>query len=152
MRTLRNVFKRKLRVSLTIVGITIGVLALVVMGSMAEKINLLVAGGTEYFQDKVIVQEEGTSMFMSTAFSIDKREALEAVPGVAGVTAGVETTLEQEVGASFGMPPMITGSDMAASDHESFELNYVQGRALTPTDIGSAVVGSDLVDQLDAQI
>ena len=40
MQVLRNVFRRKLRVFLTISGITIGVLALVVMGSMAEKINL----------------------------------------------------------------------------------------------------------------
>src|SRR5512139_3511657 len=104
MQTLRNVFRRKLRVFLTIFGITIGVLALVVMGSMAEKIKLLVAGGTEYFKDKVVVQEEGTSMFASAAFSVSKREALEAVPGVAGITAGIEMLLDQEPGATFGMP------------------------------------------------
>jgi ABC-type antimicrobial peptide transport system permease subunit len=49
MQILRNVFKRKLRVILTISGITIGVFALVLMGSMAEKINLLVSGGTRYY-------------------------------------------------------------------------------------------------------
>ena len=57
MRLLRNVFRRKLRALLTIFGITIGVFALVVMGSMAEKINLLVAGGTHYYADKVTVAE-----------------------------------------------------------------------------------------------
>jgi putative ABC transport system permease protein len=152
MQMLRNVFRRKLRVSLTIFGITIGVLALVVMGSMAEKINLLVAGGSKYFSDKVIVQEEGTSMFMSAAFPITKSEELAAVPGVAGVTAGIETLLDQDVGASFGMPAMITGSDMAAQQYESFKLSYVQGRALTPADIGGVVVGYDLVGQLGAEV
>ena len=67
MRTLRNVFRRKLRVLLTIFGITIGVLALVVMGGMAEKINLLVSGGTEYYSDKVIVQAEGTAHVLERA-------------------------------------------------------------------------------------
>ena len=90
MRTLRNVFRRKLRVLLTIFGITIGVLALVVMGSMAEKINMLVAGGTEYFSDKVLVQAEGTSMFTSSPLSLSKRDAIRSVPGVAGVSAGIE--------------------------------------------------------------
>lgn len=37
MRTIRSVFRRKLRATLTIFGIGIGVLALVVMGSVAEK-------------------------------------------------------------------------------------------------------------------
>lgn len=130
MRILRNVFKRKLRVTLTIVGITIGVLALVVMGSMAEKINLLVAGGTEYFKDKVIVQQEGSSMFMSTAFQYSKGEELGAVPGVAGVTASVDMLLDSETGASFGMPAMISGNDMAGEEFEGFELNYVQDAPL----------------------
>ena len=110
MRTLRNIFRRKLRVVLTIVGITIGVLALVVMGSMAEKINLLVAGGTEYFKDKVIVQQEGSSMFMSTAFQYTKGEDLRAVPGVAAVTASVDMLLDGEQGAEYDLSIM-RGSD-----------------------------------------
>jgi NarL family two-component system response regulator LiaR len=44
MNMLQNIFRRRLRAFLTIFGITIGVFALVVMGSMAEKINLLVDG------------------------------------------------------------------------------------------------------------
>ena len=48
MRTLRSVFRRKLRAFLTIFGITIGVLALVVMGALAEKLQLLVDGGLDH--------------------------------------------------------------------------------------------------------
>ncbi len=137
---------------LTISGITIGVLALVVMGSMAEKINLLVAGGTRFYSDKVIVQTEGTSMFSIAPLSLSKREALESVPGVAAVTGGIGGLLDPETTMSFGMPPMFSGSDMVGDKYESFQMTYVDGRALTPEDIGSVVVGSDLVKKLNAKV
>ncbi len=52
---MRNLGRRKLRTTLTILGITIGIWALVVFGSMANKINALVEGGSTYFADKVSV-------------------------------------------------------------------------------------------------
>lgn len=109
-------FRRKLRVMLTIFGITIGVLTLVVMGGMAEKINMLVSGGTKYYSDKVTVQAAGTSLFTSAALSIDKGEAIKKVPGVAEVSAQIGMLLDTEAGAGFGMPAMIAGSDMRGED------------------------------------
>ena len=50
MRLLRNLGRRRLRTTLTILGITIGIWALVVFGSMANKINALVAGGSTYYE------------------------------------------------------------------------------------------------------
>ena len=137
---------------LTIFGITIGVLALVVMGSMAEKINLLVSGGTRYYSDKVIVQTEGTSMFSISPLSLDKGEAIKAVPGVRAVSAGIGGLLDPETTMSFGMPPMFGGSDMAGDEYESFQMTYAAGRALTPEDAGCVVVGSDLVKKLGAKV
>jgi putative ABC transport system permease protein len=153
MQTLRNVFRRKLRVFLTICGITIGVLALVVMGSMAERINVMVAGGTRYFSDKVTVSAKGAaSMFGTSMLSLKKLEELKAVPGVREVSAGVGTLLDPEATMSFGMPPIIMGSDMRGAQYESFRVNYAKGRALTPSDVGSVVVGADLVRRLGAEV
>ena len=152
MRILRNVFRRKLRVLLTIFGITIGVLALVVMGSMAEKINLLVSGGTRYYQDKVIVAAEGSNMFSSGPLSYGKYDSIKAVPGVAEVSAEIGTLLDSQASISFGMPSILTGSDMRGMELESFETNYAEGRALRPDETGAAVVGSDLVKQLGAKV
>ncbi len=67
MRTLRNVFRRKARAFLTIFGIAIGVFALVVMGSMAEKLTLLVDGGTRYYKDKVVGGREGQQRASSSS-------------------------------------------------------------------------------------
>jgi len=153
MQILRNVFRRKLRVLLTIFGITIGVLALVVMGSMAEKINLLVSGGTRYYSDKVTVAAEGSSLMFSTGpLSISKMPEIRSVPGVAEVSAQIGALLSTESSASFGMPAMIAGSDMRGEDLESFKVTYSQGQALTPSDQGSVVVGADLVKKLSAKV
>jgi putative ABC transport system permease protein len=153
MQILRNVFRRKLRVFLTIFGITIGVLALVVMGSMAEKINLLVSGGTRYYSDKVTVAAAGSaSMFSSSVLSVGKLPAIKAVPGVAEVSAQIGALLETGSSMSFGMPPMLVGSDMRGENLESFKITYSAGRALTPDDVGSVVVGSDLVKTLSAEV
>jgi putative ABC transport system permease protein len=153
MQVLRNVFRRKLRVFLTICGITIGVLALVVMGSMAEKINLLVSGGTRYYADKVTVSAEGSaSMFGTSILSLDKLDEILAVPGVAEASATVGTLLDPDSSMSFGMPPLLMGGDMRGEALESFKVTYSAGRALTPADVGGVLVGADLVDRLGARV
>lgn len=137
---------------LTISGITIGVLALVVMGSMAEKINLLVAGGTDYYSDKVVVQSEGSALYSATPLSYGKLDTIKAVPGVAEVAGTIDALLDTEQGMSFGMPPMISGSDMRGQDLESFDMSVTSGRLLAPGDNGKVVVGCDLVDKLGAKV
>ena len=83
MGIVRNVFRRKARAFLTIFGITIGVLALVVMGAMAEKLNLLVDGGIRYYGDKVTVTDAGRPGRSAAPMSLAKVREIERVDGVA---------------------------------------------------------------------
>jgi len=154
MRILRNVFKRKVRAFLTIFGITIGVFALVVMGAMAEKITLLVDGGTRWYSDKVTISDKNAAGgFSANPLSVDQIKDVEAVDGVAKASAGIIMMLEEKQGAmTMGMPEMVVGSDLRGSDLESFKLNYAEGRALKASDRGKAVVGADLVKKLDAEV
>jgi putative ABC transport system permease protein len=152
MQILRNVFKRKLRVILTISGITIGVFALVMMGSMAERINLMVSGGTRYYSDKVTVTSKGGGMFSTAPLRYDKLDQIKAVQGVLEVSGTVGTLLDPDAGMSFGMPSVLVGSDMRGDSLESFKIGYSQGRGLTPQDTGVVVVGSDLVKKLKAMV
>ncbi len=69
MRILRELSRRKLRTSLTITGITIGIWALVVFSSLANQINSLVGMGSEYFADKIVVTD-GTA-FGSSPMRLD---------------------------------------------------------------------------------
>ncbi len=106
MSTFRNIFRRKLRAFLTIFGITIGVFALVVMGGMAEKINLMISGGTQYYSDKVLVEDASnmTGSLSSTPVSVDRIGDIEAVAGVARASAGIWMTLDPDAGMSMAMP------------------------------------------------
>ena len=154
MRLLRNVFRRKLRAFLTIFGITIGVFALVVMGSMAEKINLLVSGGTRYYADKVTVSDaSASSMSFSTPLQVSKIGEIEKVKGVAAASASITMLLNKDSSAvSMGVPDMIIGSDMRGAQYESFKITYTKGRALRAEDRGKVVVGSDIAKKLNAEV
>src|SRR6476646_12093955 len=87
MRYLRNLIRRPVRTALTIVGITIGIWALVVFGSMANKINALVAGGSGYYADKITVADASGQLggFASAPISLTTADKIRAVEGVAVV-------------------------------------------------------------------
>jgi putative ABC transport system permease protein len=155
MRTLRNVFRRKLRAFLTIFGITIGVFALVVMGAMAEKITLLVDGGVQYYGDKVSISEKSASaMSISTApLSVHRILEIERVPGVAKASAEVGVLIDKDgSGVSMGTPAMIMATDGRGSDLESFKVTYMAGREIRANDRGKVTLGADLVKKYKAKI
>ncbi|MHB0975596.1 MAG: ABC transporter permease [Candidatus Aquicultorales bacterium] len=154
MRIIRNVFRRKLRSSLTIVGIMIGVFALVVMGAMAEKINLLIDGGVKYYADKVTVADKGAQGGFGAPLSMKRVEDVENVEGVADAFPVVMMPLRDNQGMSFGVPPMVMAISPKANEYEDekFDFGMAEGRELKEGDRGKAVVGSDLVKDLGAEV
>ena len=145
-------FRRKVRTILTISGITIGIFAFVVMGSMAEKINLLVSGGTKYYEGKVTVSDESGGTFSTMPLSIDKAAEIEKVEGVQAVQAEVGLLLEDMDSINFGMPAIISGSDNKGVEYETFEMEIAKGRMIESKDNGKVIVGADLVDKLEAEV
>jgi putative ABC transport system permease protein len=149
MRLLRNLTRRKLRTGLTILGITIGIWALVVFSSMANKINALVEGGSEYYADKLIVSDATSgSNFSTTPMSIHTAHAIEELDGVEAAVPQVSMFFDENgmSGMSMGMPETIVAGPVDTIGLEDFELHYAQGRALTEADEGrdTAVIGSDI--------
>jgi putative ABC transport system permease protein len=151
MHLLRNLGRRKVRSALTILGITIGIWALVVFGSMANKINDLVAGGSTYYQGKVTVSAKGGVMGLGGPLAISTVDQVARLPGVDVVVPGVVLLISDDgASASMGMPPMITSAHAGRDKgRETFTVSYASGRAITMDDEGSnvAVLGSDLARQ-----
>jgi putative ABC transport system permease protein len=150
MHYFRNLGRRKVRTTLTVLGITIGIWALVVFGSMANKISALVDGGSTYYEDKLTLSDSSGSMggFSTAPMSIATAELVRAVDGVDVVMPAVMMLMDEQMPTvNMGVPPMITAS-VAGSDEgrETFVIGYSQGRALTAEDEGSlvAVLGSDI--------
>ena len=154
MRVFKNVFRRKLRAFLTIFGITIGVLALVVMGAMAEKITLLVDGGIEYYGDKVVVEDGSEAgAFAMMPMSTDVIPELERIDGVAAAFPSLALLLDDEPGAvTMGVPATIGSTDLGVLEYEAMVAEIAEGRNLQEGDAGVAVVGCDLVTKLDAKV
>ena len=150
MRLLRELSRRKLRTALTILGITIGIWALVVFSSMANKINALVEGGSQYYADKIIVTDG--SAFGTAPMSLSSADTIRDLDGVAAVDAQIQLLFDEEPGVSFGIPNLIIGAVPGADEgHEQFELELATGRMLTPEDDGDVVVlGSTLSQSNDA--
>jgi putative ABC transport system permease protein len=153
MRLFRDLGRRRLRTTLTILGITIGIWALVVFGSMANKINAIVDGGSDYFADKVTVAANGTGMGLGQPLDANSAQLVANLDGVAVVvpTVGLPMVDESTGMNTLGME-MISGQVGGADQgREAFQLNVATGRDLTAADEGAyvTVLGSDLARQLD---
>ncbi len=157
MHSLRNLGRRKVRTSLTITGITIGIWALVVFGSMANKIDALVSGGSDYYADKITLSDASGALggFASAPMSLATAELVRQVPGVAAVSPSVMMLMDDQAGISMGVPPMVTGTVAGADEGlDDFTVRYAEGRGLTAADEGSnvTVLGSDIARKFDKHV
>lgn len=149
MRLLRNLGRRKMRTTLTVLGIVIGIWALVVFGALATKINRLVAGGSEFYVGKIVVSDasNGGIGLGTVPINVAVADQIGGMAGVAAVQPEVEVPLNGNANAAFGTPNLISGA-VAGADKglDTFTLEPAQGRLLTAGDEGSAVtvLGSDL--------
>ncbi len=153
MEIIRNLTRRKLRNTLTISGIVIGVLALVTMGAMAEKFNALIDGGVAYFGGNIQVGAAGSSAFGGgSVLQLSTVNQIERVNGVAA--AFPEIQVEAKPGAvttvSFGLPDYITAYDPRANDYSSVKTTLVQGRDVTGP--GEVVLGSDFAHEFSKRV
>ena len=152
MRMLRNLARRRLRTGLTILGITIGIWALVVFGSMANRINDMVDKGSAFYDSgAVTVWGGGGSMPKSNPVDVSVAGRIASLDGVDVVVPGVGMNISDDTaGMSMGLPPMITG-EVAGSDkgRMAMVLRAASGRLLTAADEGAnvAVLGCDLARQ-----
>jgi putative ABC transport system permease protein len=145
-------WRRKLRTSLTVFGIVIGIFAFTVMGSMAEKINKLIGGALDFYGSSITVSAKGGGGFGGGVMETATVEKLRALSGVADVQPSVDMLLADpgEGTFSFGPPNLITGVEVTASYLARLRANGIkvgQGGYLTPGDAGQVVVGSDIADQ-----
>jgi putative ABC transport system permease protein len=157
MRLLRELTRRRLRTTLTILGITIGIWALVVFSSMANKINGFVDSGADFYVGKVIVGDASAGGIGVGVVPIDLAvvDDIRAMPGVAAVDPQVQVPFGETESSGFGMPKIITGR-VAGADAglDRLVTKPALGRLLGPDDEGSrvAVLGSDIARDLGATV
>jgi putative ABC transport system permease protein len=152
---IRNIGRRKLRTGLTILGIVIGVFALTVMGALAEKLNVLVDGGDEYFRTRIFVFDAGAASGFQAASRPITRDLAERIEGVAGVeraTPVMQTLLNPEEVGGFDIPELLTGIEPETWYDSSVELRLDAGRLLEAGERGVAVIGADLAERYGLRV
>jgi len=141
---LRNIARHKLRSTLTITGIVIGVLALTTMGALAENFNALIDGGVKYFGSNVQVgPPDGQSTFLLPLSKIDE---IKRVDGVTAAFPGYSFPLKPGAAPSFsfGVPDTIVAGDPDENNWTPFKITTANGQMLTSSSIGEVVLGSTL--------
>ena len=80
MEILRNFVERRVRTTLTIVGVVVGVLALTLTGALAEHFDAQTAGGVLYYRSSIQVADSDRWL----------RQAIDLI------VAGLEATLNEQ--------------------------------------------------------
>jgi putative ABC transport system permease protein len=147
MRLLRDLSRRKLRTTLTIVGITIGIWSLVVFSSLANRLNSFVDAGSGIYAGKIIVTD-GKS-FGTTPMPLAAADEIARLAGVAAVDPQVQFPWDANASdVSFGLAKTVVGRIPGADEGLGVPLELSTGRALTVEDTGDVVVlGADIAKE-----
>jgi len=155
MRMIRNLARRRLRTGLTITGITIGIWALVVFSSMANKVDALVSGGSDYYAGKIVVSAGGFAGLGGQPMSLDMLEDLRGIDGVEVVVPAATVIAQELQGVSFGPPEQAFAAPAGADEgRETYVPQLASGRSLTVDDEGSnvAVLGSSVAQKRQIEV
>jgi putative ABC transport system permease protein len=152
MEIFRNIWRRKVRSVLTILGIVIGVLALTTMGAIAENFNALIDGGITYFGSNVQVgAPDGQS---AALLPISKIDEIKKVDGVAAAFPGYNFLAKPGAVSvvSFGLPDLIAASDPAENDWTTLKVTFAQGHQIDNGSRGQVVLGSTIDKEFNKKV
>src|SRR5262249_9632161 len=152
MELLRNIWRRKLRSTLTISGIVIGVFALTTMGALAENFNALIDGGVQYFGGSVQVgPPDGQA---ANLLPISKIDEIKQVQGVEAAFAGYSFTAKpgSTLVVSFGIPDTIVAADPGENAYSALKLTYSSGRSFSAGSRGEVALGYTIAKEFKKKV
>jgi putative ABC transport system permease protein len=145
---------RATRTLLTVAGISIGILALVVVGSLAERLAEIVARSTAVNAGTIFAVVERRVLIAGDSATVRRDgAALQRLPGVAKVVPEVVLPYAGESSDTgrLGPPSLIFGLPDAARTLASATLSIGAGRDLRAGDRRVAVIGEDFAATAPAQ-
>ncbi|GAC1405168.1 MAG: ABC transporter permease [Candidatus Velthaea sp.] len=152
---LRNLRSRATRTALTVSGIAIGILALVVVGSLAERLQTIVARSGALNSDAVFALATNVDRFGGDA-EAHLRGATATIKSFGGVRAVVpEVILPYARGGSdgrFGPPALVFGFPPQARAFRAESPAIASGRDLRDDDDRAVVIGADFAAAEHARV
>jgi putative ABC transport system permease protein len=144
---LRGLVERRLRTSLTIGGIVLGICALTLIGAMAEHFDAQLNGGVRYYGSNIQVADAAGSS--AGVISLGKIDPIQRVPGVAVAlpSIGILAKPGSATGAPLGLPDTVGYADPRERGYSKLGTAIAAGRQLQPNRQGEVVLGSDLAKE-----
>ncbi len=148
---LRNLLRRKLRSTLTISGIVIGIFALTTMGSLAEHFNSLLSVGVQY--SSAVISVRAPAEQTSALLPLSTERELRQVPGVVAVYPAYQVAAApNSTAVQLGAPVMITNELRDAAAYGMPATRFASGRDLDPGRRGGVVLGSTFATTFKKQV
>lgn len=143
---LSNLFRQKIRTGLTVLGMSVGVTAVVALGilthsALASTGELITAGGSDFS-----IGRRGSADLTFSILTEQDVAAVEAYEEVEHVTPVLLAF------SNVGGNPFFTQFGIRPPDLEHFELPLVDGSALSSGATNEALLGNDASDQLGAGV
>jgi len=140
---LRNLWRRKLRTGLTILGILMGTLALTTMGAMSESFSALFDGGIRYYATNIQVADSRSSGGMGGLLNMSKVSDIQRVDGVQAVFPSVMVMAKPgSVSVTMGVPDYVGAVFTGEEKYSKFPMTLKAGRMVGDTDRGVVTLGS----------
>lgn len=136
----RNLLRRKGRTALTVIGVAIGVMALTVLGAMAERLNLMLRGAEGLFAQRIMVMPDTHAV--AGVILPEHIARVTTVEGVERVARRIQVPYAGARGFIIGPPPAVIGVESWL--FASLELPIGRGRPLREGERGKAVAGAAL--------
>jgi putative ABC transport system permease protein len=143
---LSNLLRQKTRTFLTVLGISIGITAVVALGVITESVKqasaeILTVGGSDF-----AVGRAGSADLTFSVLTDGDLETLQSYEEIEHTT-GVLMAF-----ASVGSNPFFVQAGIEPAALEHFELPLVEGRALAPDALRETMLGKNAADQLNAGV
>jgi putative ABC transport system permease protein len=147
----RNLARRKLRSTLTISGIVIGIFALTTMGALAAHFNQLLDAGVAYYGSNIQVgAPDGQQVPLLPLVKMDQ---IRSVEGVEAVFPTYSILVNPGASFSFGgAPATIINWVPAEAARIQPQTNIAEGRDLSGDARGEVVLGTTLAGQLKKSV
>jgi putative ABC transport system permease protein len=147
----RNLARRKLRSTLTISGIVIGIFALTTMGALAAHFNQLLDAGVAYYGSNIQVgAPDGQQV---SQLPLVKMDQIRSVEGVEAVFPTYSILVNPGASFSFGgAPATIINWIPAEAARIQPQTNIAEGRDLSGDARGEVVLGTSLAGQLKKSV
>lgn len=147
----KNVFRNKVRTALSVLGIVIGVAAIIVLVSIVDGLSADVEKAIGAVESIRVVKSQGDPVFSRLDASlVDELDAFPGVQVAVPMVMGAPGLIDGEA-FTFGNIRVV-GIDFARQAHarsSGFSGELVEGTDIEPGDKGVAIIGKGLKDSLD---